>query len=189
MPLVRDSSPPGWNRIIKVTLCVLSVLFALAFVVSYFRPFYWLQVFDGGAQHVSIEFGLLDWFYEANERGFQAGAGPWSQVIYAIPRVAGYRVAGYRRTTDGYTSIWMPGVSFEWCREQAGYRRYRLDLAFAELAGLAILYPALSAAISRLRRRRRRRAGRCVQCGYSLTGNTSGTCPECGTTYVRLQRE
>ena len=24
-------------------------------------------------------------------------------------------------------------------------------------------------------------AGRCTQCGYNLTGNTSGTCPECGT--------
>jgi hypothetical protein len=27
---------------------------------------------------------------------------------------------------------------------------------------------------------RRRRAGKCVACGYSLIGNESGTCPECG---------
>ena len=27
----------------------------------------------------------------------------------------------------------------------------------------------------------RRRRGQCVRCGYDLTGNTSGTCPECGT--------
>lgn len=26
-----------------------------------------------------------------------------------------------------------------------------------------------------------RRRGRCIQCGYSLIGNTSGRCPECGT--------
>ena len=26
----------------------------------------------------------------------------------------------------------------------------------------------------------RRRAGRCITCGYSLTGNKSGRCPECG---------
>jgi hypothetical protein len=25
-----------------------------------------------------------------------------------------------------------------------------------------------------------RRKGRCICCGYSLTGNASGTCPECG---------
>jgi hypothetical protein len=28
--------------------------------------------------------------------------------------------------------------------------------------------------------RRRRNSNACVQCGYSLTGNTSGRCPECG---------
>lgn len=32
-----------------------------------------------------------------------------------------------------------------------------------------------------LRRRQRRRQVRCVTCGYSLTGNTSGACPECGS--------
>ena len=31
-----------------------------------------------------------------------------------------------------------------------------------------------------IRRRRRRRRGLCVRCGYDLTGNQSGTCPECG---------
>jgi len=29
--------------------------------------------------------------------------------------------------------------------------------------------------------RRRRRRNQCVNCGYLLTGNTSGICPECGT--------
>ena len=28
---------------------------------------------------------------------------------------------------------------------------------------------------------RRNREGSCTRCGYSLIGNTSGTCPECGT--------
>lgn len=31
-----------------------------------------------------------------------------------------------------------------------------------------------------LRRRRRSAPGCCVHCGYDLTGNTSGRCPECG---------
>jgi len=33
--------------------------------------------------------------------------------------------------------------------------------------------------------RRRMRAGCCSQCGYSLTGNQSGKCPECGATTAR----
>ena len=27
---------------------------------------------------------------------------------------------------------------------------------------------------------RRRRSGECTNCGYDLTGNESGVCPECG---------
>ncbi|HEY8750526.1 MAG TPA: hypothetical protein VIM11_21260 [Tepidisphaeraceae bacterium] len=34
------------------------------------------------------------------------------------------------------------------------------------------------------RRRRHRRANACPTCGYNLTGNTSGICPECGTAVV-----
>ena len=32
-----------------------------------------------------------------------------------------------------------------------------------------------------VRRRRRRRKGQCIPCGYDLTGNVSGVCPECGS--------
>jgi hypothetical protein len=48
---------------------------------------------------------------------------------------------------------------------------------------LAILWMLLRDAI--MLRRRRRRAqivGVCFACGYNLTGNVSGTCPECGGT-------
>ena len=40
--------------------------------------------------------------------------------------------------------------------------------------------PALLRVWRRLRARRRRTAGQCSQCGYDLTGNTSGVCLECG---------
>ena len=35
--------------------------------------------------------------------------------------------------------------------------------------------------IPNLRRDRRRRHGQCIECGYDLTGNVSGVCPECGS--------
>ena len=31
------------------------------------------------------------------------------------------------------------------------------------------------------RRYRRRKKGLCLTCGYDLTGNESGVCPECGS--------
>ena len=42
-------------------------------------------------------------------------------------------------------------------------------------------YPAIALIRQPARRRRyRREHGLCVKCGYDLTGNVSGTCPECG---------
>lgn len=43
------------------------------------------------------------------------------------------------------------------------------------------LVVALAPAASLLRRRHRARRGHCAECGYSLEGNESGICPECGT--------
>ena len=39
----------------------------------------------------------------------------------------------------------------------------------------------LARAPGRLRRYRRRKLGLCLHCGYNLTGNVSGICPECGS--------
>lgn len=44
----------------------------------------------------------------------------------------------------------------------------------------------IGALVERYPRRRRPRRGspRCAQCGYNLTGNVSGRCPECGTSIL-----
>ncbi|RJP34852.1 MAG: hypothetical protein C4547_10250 [Phycisphaerales bacterium] len=47
-------------------------------------------------------------------------------------------------------------------------------------AALATLIPIIALIRGPLRRVLRRRRGRCGHCGYDLTGNTTGTCPECG---------
>jgi len=41
-------------------------------------------------------------------------------------------------------------------------------------------YPSVAFIRGPLRRWRRRRRGCCIACGYNLTGNVSGVCPECG---------
>ena len=43
-------------------------------------------------------------------------------------------------------------------------------------------YPTIAFIRGPLRRHRRRRNGQCLRCGYSLEGNVTGVCPECGVT-------
>lgn len=45
---------------------------------------------------------------------------------------------------------------------------------------LIVSAPFLFFAYQRRRRARRRKWHECLTCNYDLTGNTSGTCPECG---------
>jgi hypothetical protein len=45
---------------------------------------------------------------------------------------------------------------------------------------LLTAYPILAAIRGPYRRHRRRKKGLCLKCGYDLTGNVSGVCPECG---------
>ena len=47
-------------------------------------------------------------------------------------------------------------------------------------ACLFALYPTIAFIRGPLRRHRRQRKGQCLQCGYSLEGNVTGVCPECG---------
>jgi len=49
------------------------------------------------------------------------------------------------------------------------------------LASPLLAIPPLFLTKRYLRRRKRKRCGLCVRCTYDLTGNVSGTCPECGS--------
>jgi len=54
------------------------------------------------------------------------------------------------------------------------------------LVVLLLAYATCVLIIPAYRRRRRFRSGRCIQCGYNLTGNVSSVCPECGcATFTR----
>ena len=53
------------------------------------------------------------------------------------------------------------------------------------LSPILLLTVALLIDRHRLRRAQRLDGGHCQSCGYDLTGNVSGVCPECG---VRIER-
>jgi len=59
-------------------------------------------------------------------------------------------------------------------------RLLTVGVPFWSLFLLLSAYPVYTVVRGPLRRYRRHRAGLCLKCGYNLTGNVGGVCPECG---------
>jgi len=63
------------------------------------------------------------------------------------------------------------------------YRSWNIAVSFVipiVIFVFAAAYPTIAFIRGPVRRWRRRRKGLCLKCGYNLTGNVSGVCPECG---------
>ena len=69
----------------------------------------------------------------------------------------------------GFNSFYFPGG--------LGRLLYVLSFAFLSASCLSLWL---------LRPRKRLRHGECPRCGYDLTGNTTGMCPECGARRITL---
>jgi hypothetical protein len=83
-------------------------------------------------------------------------------------------VAGPKPPPDIPPGVGFPDPTVEW-----GCIAVRAPLWL--LFAVSLCYPILAFVRGPVRRWRRRRRGLCVKCGYNLTGNVSGVCPECGT--------
>jgi hypothetical protein len=84
--------------------------------------------------------------------------------------------------------IQSPGAAGESATILSGAAGRLVLLVLAPAAAVWLAWLGLVAAkeLSDARRGPRRRAGRCLTCGYSLRGNVSGVCPECGTPVERI---
>ena len=71
------------------------------------------------------------------------------------------------------------GVLLWWFDYQPG-NQYRAPCFITPL-WLPLVMIGIPTAVFFIRNRRRFPRGHCEKCGYNLTGNLSGTCPECGT--------
>ena len=75
-----------------------------------------------------------------------------------------------------------------WQRRLAGLYIMSLDGGLCRALGIPLwmpftlfaAYPVIAFIRGPLRRYRRRKRGRCIHCGYNLTGNVTGVCSECG---------
>jgi hypothetical protein len=107
-------------------------------------------------------------------------AGPPTPPVFRVPIRIGDRyavppVGGSWRTAIGPRP--RPPFGFsgsQWLVESSYFR-----LPVWPLATL-LMIPPIRDSIRERRRLRRKKRNECLECGYNLTGNISGLCPECG---------
>ncbi len=110
--------------------------------------------------------------------------------------------SGFMEVGGNYrVSTWSPsGWCVSWELDSQPGRFFSNSWYFAAWGGTLVVHTpawpvcvtwgALTAALWFRHRRRARRLGEnhCARCGYDLTGNVSGRCPECGQTIALRQR-
>jgi hypothetical protein len=171
----RSVSNRGVPRIVprKSLVAMLSVgaLASLAaWPISHLRPWGWVhtRVSDKTIFGVLFKHGTLSaWWWD-----------PVAPDSATIPS-KGLRWAGF---TFGQWNAFS---------EDTGLHSYFVTFFFINLwPAILILaaYPSLCFYCGPIRRRRRRRRGLCTKCGYNLTRNTTGVCPECGSVALRKYR-
>lgn len=79
------------------------------------------------------------------------------------------------------------GLEFSRSVSEMDSNIYKITTAKIPLVHLFIIFAACPTLvlIKAIRGRHRAKPGHCSKCGYDLTGNISGVCPECGTTIFR----
>ena len=168
-------------------LTALSLLLCAAVVVMGVRSLWWADIYShaGGRRcwtFVSDRGLVRVTLYEDEDtrfRGWSGGPirtgrghnGLWAELVLCDPAWPRLGVGYHESRTD---------VEANW---RHGNRRYRSWILPYWLLG-AVTGPAAFALAVRQARRSRRRLraahGQCPACGYDLTGNVSGVCPECG---------
>lgn len=175
------------RKVIIVGLTVGAALSAALWVVSEVYSVGWGQSLDEGLPTVDVKLTggsveLVVWSAEDATTAFRSRSLAWGPFRYE-------QGGPVTITTCGPVKI---NHSIDIVVNQALRnleRRYfdgpfaTTEIAIALWAPFLLFgaYPVLAFARGPVRRWRRRRKGLCVKCGYDLTGNVSGVCPECGT--------
>jgi hypothetical protein len=159
---------------------LLSLLLFVATVVVWVRSY--LQ-FTSVSRYTS---GLAVYLTVSNGKCFvsrDTGTGAWNYLKAAEWNFENAPLNG--ETVDTGPSFF----GFEWRHTESngsGWQNTSIEVATPlwAITVLASLLPSYWV----IARVLRHRVGRCIACGYSLTGNTSGTCPECGTPIPQVSR-
>jgi hypothetical protein len=152
---------------------------------AYLRTSTWMFALFSGKGGVGVSEAHSAYAYddEASWRRVVESEPTWGRMSHRpFPAV-------YPRWTPGERE-WS-GAGFQWTRiERLGADSWSIQRSVVVPYWLPCLLAGLAPAAwgrARLVRSRRARRGLCLSCGYDLTGNASGTCPECGVPAPRRE--
>ena len=146
------------SRLMQVVIgggVVVCLMLLVVYCVGFFRLVSWAS--SDGVHHISTHAGRLDYFWGSPQRMV------WRPVDRGFQSLS---------LTTMPSAAWWPPASATRSPKTLLTVRVLIWMIFALVASLAFLAWYLDL-------RRRPKPGHCP-CGYDLTGNTSGVCPECG---------
>ena len=152
------------RKVLIVILTILAICSAIFCVISFFRTILWTN------QDYYSYPDIQHWYYsvvfrqgmlELNYTKRVPSSEPWINWRVEIR----YFKLGHQRTAT---------------LDEIGQRSYWLWLPIFPLFVLFSIFPLYAFIRGPYRRYCRRKKGLCLKCGYNLTGNVSGVCPECG---------
>jgi hypothetical protein len=167
-----------WSGIVVSALSVLPLLLTILWIDSYWSERELSYVRNGWPRvdvhsrlgrfeigHLGPAKGYVGPGYLTGEAGFHLTRDKprglfrhtWESIGFGFARTITWYLPG-KRPAGQYTGVMVP--------------YWFLVLATGVIAGIVLYRQGV--------RRKRRDAPVCVRCGYSLTGNVSGVCPECG---------
>lgn len=160
---------PGWRSKVAMAICIITTALAtMGWAAGYCNTSIGGQV--GVTGRCSFDRGYLIVHWDECKE---------SRSAYEYSEMCdGFNAFGLKQfflagTRLGHLGLGRPFITNESCTLGFG-----VPLGWPMLIGWILC----GAMIVRYRRRRRRlRVGACLQCGYDLTGNASGRCPECGS--------
>ena len=124
----------------------------------------------------------------------------WTYMI-SVSLGKGVVSIGYQKTLDGSQVSRCKQTNWPWWQytvivfvdpsNERYYQHWGVTVSSEVPLTMGVVfgvYPTFALLRGPVRRRRRRRHGLCTNCGYNLTGNVSGVCPECGAPILVQRR-
>ena len=153
----------GFPHMIRRALAILALIGLLLSVGLWFASYFGLRFGNRTSDIVAVKWGQFIW---GNARNFQGPIG--------VDGAGGmkWQWDGFR----GFATDWRLRIYLDQRPPYVGIPLWIPTIGLAAL--FAHTFPPI------YRQRKRRQLGLCLLCGYNLTGNISGRCPECGTKLI-----